>query len=152
MSHTGIQDRNGKLGEYHQLLRRLASELDRSMQAIAQNTVSVLEESVINQQVLSARLSEIAESLGSLPDLDRSAASPVSDHRPDDQRLADQRLIRDIRAASATLQTLNRRYSALLKYSSRSVALMVSLFGSYQGRFQEGSGTGLERHTWSCQI
>ena len=57
-----------------------------------------------------------------------------------------------IHGAAETLQTLNQRYSALLQHSSRSVALMVSLFSSFRGQIQEASGPRLKQQTWSCQM
>ena len=50
------------------------------------------------------------------------------------------------------LKRLNLRYAILLKYSSRSVALMAALFNSYKGQFQEASGTRLKHQTWSCRM
>ena len=50
-----------------------------------------------------------------------------------------------IHGAAETLQTLNKRYSALLKHSSRSVALMVSLFSSFRGQIQEAAGPRLKQ-------
>jgi hypothetical protein len=65
---------------------------------------------------------------------------------------ADDYLLQRVHAASNELQSLNRRYAALLKFSSHSVAMMVSLFSSYQGQIQEASGPRLKLQTWSCQI
>jgi hypothetical protein len=142
MNSTGVQDRNGKLVEYLELLRLLAQELERSMQAISQNSLSPLEDSVANQQVLATRLQELANDL-SKPFEDRSVVS---------EGVGDEVLMREIHGASKTLQTLNQRYSALLKLSSHSVGLMVSLFSSFRGQIQEGTGPRLEHQTWSCQV
>jgi len=142
MNSTGVQDRNGKLVEYLELLRLLAQELERSMQAISQNSLSPLEDSVANQQVLATRLQELANDL-SKPFEDRAVVS---------EGVGDEVLMREIHGASKTLQTLNQRYSALLKLSSHSVGLMVSLFSSFRGQIQEGTGPRLEHQTWSCQV
>ena len=142
MIETVVQDRNRKLAEYLQLLRLMAFELDRAMKAIVQNSLTALEDSVQNQQVFSDRLGELAE------DLSRPASEqPLPSAPYPDSGLTDQ-----ISAASDALQNLNRRYSALLKHSSHSVALMVSLFSSFQGQMQEDSGPRLKQQTWSCQI
>ncbi len=61
MIETVVQDRNRKLAEYLQLLRLMAFELDRAMKAIAQNSLTGLEDSIANQQVFSDRLGELAE-------------------------------------------------------------------------------------------
>lgn len=142
MIETVVQDRNSKLAEYLQLLRLMAFELNRAMQAMVQNSPTGLEDSLANQQIFSDRLGELAD------DLCRPANDRFISTSPDtDNGMTDQ-----IRAASDALQTLNRRYAALIKHSSHSVALMVSLFSSFQGQMQEDSGSRLKQHTWSCQI
>jgi hypothetical protein len=142
MIETDVQDRDRKLAEYLQLLRLMAFELDRAMQAIVQNSLTALEDSVANQQVFSERLGELADDL----------CSPVKERPLSVTKHADGGLMDQIGAASDALQNLNRRYSALLKHSSHSVALMVSLISSFQGQMQEDSGPRLKQHTWSCQI
>jgi hypothetical protein len=138
---TGIQDRNGKLGEYLELLHSMAYELDRSMEAIAHNALVPLEDSIASQQCLAARLHTLAGDL-SKP-AEPAEASPAFD---------DQSLMRQIHAAAESLQRLNERYAALLKLSSHSVGLMISLFSSYRGQIQEETGAGLKHQTWSCQV
>ena len=142
MIESVAQDRESKLAEYLQLMRLMAFELDRAMKAIADNSLQALEDSVANQQVFSDRLGELAEDL----------CRPASERSVSQAKEVNSRLMEQIGAASDTLQNLNRRYSALLKHSSHSVALMVSLFSSFQGQMQEDSGARLKQHTWSCQI
>ncbi|MGA2727692.1 MAG: hypothetical protein ABSE96_07765 [Terracidiphilus sp.] len=142
MNANGVQDRNGKLTEYLELLHSLAQELERSMQAISQNSLAPLEDSVANQQVLATRLHELANDL-SKPQ--RNSSAPSTGNR-------DEGLMRQVRSAADTLQSLNQRYSALLKLSSHSVGLMVTLFSSFRGQIQEGTGPRLEHQTWSCQV
>jgi hypothetical protein len=142
MTSKQVHDRNGQLGEYLELLHSMAHELDRAMGAIAENSLSTLEDSIANQQSFAARLSELAEDL-SEPARDRSVAA--ADHH-------DEHLMCEIRGAADALQSLNLRYAALIKLSSHSVGLMVSLFNSFKGQIQEGSGAGLKQQTWSCQM
>ena len=142
MISAGTQIRNGMLEEYLQLLHSMAFELERAMSAIAGNSIHAFEESLANQEAFSARLVELAENLSKPSPTDR-LVNPA---------IADDSMMRQVHTASAALQNLNRRYSALLKFSSHSVALMVSLLSSYQGQFQEGSGPRLKLQTWSCQI
>jgi hypothetical protein len=142
MIETVVQDRNIKLEEYLQLMRLMAFELDRAMKAIGDNSLQALEDSIANQQVFSDRLGELAEDLR-CPAPERPL--PLAAH-------ADRGLMAQIGAASEALQSLNRRYSALLKHSSHSVAMMVSLFSSFQGKMQEDSGVRWQQHTWSCRI
>jgi hypothetical protein len=142
MISTAIQDRNGKLEEYLQLLHAMSYELERAMSAISQNSAHVFEESLANQEVFSTRLVELAEELSRTSEL----------NHPGPRVAADDILFSQIESANTALQTLNRRYSALLRFSSRSVALMVSLFSSFQGQLQEGTGPRLKVQTWSCQV
>ena len=142
MTANAVQDRNGKAAEYLQLLQSLASEMQKAMQAIAHNALPDLEESVASQQIMSARLlvlaDEISPSLKSNP-----AVSPAG---------LDAKMMQQVRVAGDALQNLNRRYAELLLHSSRSVALMASLFNSYKGQFKEASGPRLKHQTWSCQM
>ncbi|MGP8258695.1 MAG: hypothetical protein ACLQM6_01950 [Acidobacteriaceae bacterium] len=142
MKPAGVQDRDRKAVEYLQSLRSLTHELERAMQAIAHNNLSELEESIESQQILSARLGELANDMCVPLEADSAISLP---------RLEDD-LGQQIRSASASLQNLNLRYAALLKHSSRSLARMTSLFSSFQGHFQEASGPRLKHQTWSCQM
>jgi hypothetical protein len=142
MIAAATQDRSSKAAEYLLLLRSMASELEKAMQAIAGNALPDLEESVANQQVLSARLTVLAgEISGPLVKNSVPSAPPI-----------DADLKRQILVANDALQALNRNYAALLQHSSRSVALMVSLFSSFRGQFKEASGPRLKHQTWSCQV
>ncbi|MGA2570224.1 MAG: hypothetical protein ABSF23_06860 [Terracidiphilus sp.] len=123
-------------------MNSMAFEMERAMAAISRNSISALEESIANQEAFSTRLVELADDLNT-PSLPDPHARPA---------LADDRIMGQIRKASDTLQNLNRRYAALIKFSSQSVALMVSLFNSYQGQLREGSGARMKLQTWSCQI
>jgi hypothetical protein len=142
MTANAVQDRNGKAAEYLELLRSLASEMEKAMQAIAHNALPDLEESVASQQIMSARLvvlaDEISPSLKSNPAVSSAGLGPE--------------MMQQVRVAGDALQNLNRRYAALLQHSSRSVALMASLFNSYEGQFKEASGPRLKHQTWSCQM
>jgi hypothetical protein len=142
MTAAGVHDRDRKAAEYLQSLRSLTSELERAMQAIARNALSEFEESIDSQQILSARLSKLADDL----------CVPLQANPAISRASIDDDLMCQIRAADDTLQKLNLRYAALLKLSSRSVALMASLFSSFQGQFQEASGPRLKHQTWSCQM
>ncbi len=138
----GLQDRNGKVEVYLQLLRSLACELERAMQAIAKNSLLEFDESVRRQETLSARITDLAMEL-------KVSSQPVAHSAA---RYTSDGLMQQIRVASATLQTLNQQYGSLLQHSSRSVALMVSLFESFKGNLQEGTGSRSKYQTWSCQI
>ena len=146
MTAAQVQERNRKAVEYLQLLRSLASEMERAMQAISCNALSDLEESVAGQQITSARLMALADEM-SIPLEAHPSAPPASSPAGIDAEMLYQIVI-----AGDTLQKLNRRYAALLQHSSRSVALMISLFSSFKGQFKEASGPGLKYQTWSCQM
>ena len=142
MNSIVVQDRNSKLEEYLQLLGSMAFELERAMSAISGNSIQALEESLANQEAFSTRLVELADDL----------SRPSRPEMPVVRGAGDDTLLARVQAASSELQSLNRRYAALLQFSSHSVAMMVSLFSSYQGQIQEVSGPRLKYQTWSCQI
>jgi hypothetical protein len=116
--------------------------MEKAMRAIAHHALSDLEESVASQQIMSARLLVLADEIS--PSLKSNSA--VS------QAGEDQDIMLQVQTAGDTLQKLNRRYAALLQHSSRSVALMASLFSSYKGQIKEASGPGLKHQTWSCRM
>jgi hypothetical protein len=137
-----VRTRSVKAGEHLQLLRSLASELERAMEAMSCNDLRELEDSVANQQDLSQQLSSLADEL--------SASSQPS--YPVPPQSSDSDLMQEIHTATGELQRLNFRYSILLEHSSRSVAMMASLFTSFRGQLQEASGARLKHQTWSCQV
>jgi hypothetical protein len=136
------RNRNRKAAEYLQLLGVLSAELEKAMHAIAHNALSDLEESVVNQQALSGRLTSLVNQI----------CVPLETAAPSSQPGMDEDMMRQIRSASDSLQKLNRRYAALLQHSSRSVAQMAALFNSVRGQIQEASGPRLKVQTWSCQM
>ena len=142
MIATQVEGRNVKLGEYLEHLQSMALELERSMQAIGENALVPLEDSIANQQMLAARLSELARAL-STPAPQRPEAFPSCE---------DAALMLNIRSAAEKLHNLNQSYAALLRHSSHSVGLMISLFRSFRGQMQEDSGAGSKQQTWSCQM
>ena len=137
-----VRTRSVKAGEHLELLRSLASELERAMDAMSRNDLPELEDSIANQQDISRQLSALADELS-------TSAQPTYPAPP---QPADSDLVREIRTATGDLQRLNFRYSILLEHSSRSVAMMTSLFTSFRGQLQEASGPRLKHQTWSCQV
>lgn len=133
------QTRNREAGEHLALLRSLACELERAMQAIAQNNLAQLEESIATQQDLSARLTQLAQQR-------RNSAAPatLAAHNMNGN------LQGEIQAAGGELQRLNQRYSLLIEHSGRSAAQMAALFRSFRGQFQE-AGARESNTTLSCQ-
>ena len=142
MMYALMTDRDVKVEEYLQLLQGLARELQRAMTAISENSLADFEESVSNQQEMSVRLAELASELRGSP-TPKSTAQEVS---------ANDGLMLEIQVASAALQSLNQRYAALILHSSRSVAMMVSLFNSIKGNLQEVPGARPKLQTWSCEV
>jgi hypothetical protein len=142
MIAADVRTRSIKAGEHLQLLRSLAGELERAMQAMTRNDIRELEDSVSAQQELSFQLGKLADEL----------STTAQAHPPFASDSIDPALMLEIRAAAGEVQALNLRYSILLKHSSRSAALMASLFNSFRGQFQEASGARLKHQTWSCQM
>jgi hypothetical protein len=142
MIAVSVRTRSVQAGEHLQLLRSLGRELERAMHAIAHNDIEQLEQSIANQQEMSSQLSCLADALN----------PPAPTEVPFSSDSIDPDLMLQIRAAGGELQQLNLRYSILLQHSSRSVALMASLFSSFRGEFQEASGPRLKQQTWSCRM
>jgi hypothetical protein len=142
MSPVVSNDRNRNAAEYLRLLGSLRDEIEKAMQAIANNALPQFEESIATQQLLSARLVVLADELSVPLNEDSDAKpAPITDG-----------LMQQIFIAGDSLQRLNRNYAALLHHSSRSTAQMVSLFASARGQFQEASGPRLKYQTWSCRM
>ena len=133
MCAAGDQDLGLKAAQYLEHMHGLAAELERGMDSIAGNVLADFEESITNQQAIAAHLTELAKDFG-LP--------PHGTH-------ADPEMAAQIQAANRHLQVLNKRYSALLRHSSHSVAQMISLFESLKGYYRQTSGSNHRR--WSCE-
>jgi hypothetical protein len=142
MITVGPHDSNGEATQYLQTLCSLVCEVKTALHAISQNALSDFEESVADQAVLSSRLAILAGNLSASRDGNLSIPQT---HMDDD-------LKRQIRVAAEELQQLNRGYAALLQYSSHSGTMMASLVASFNGQFQEASGSGSQYQTWSCQM
>jgi glutamine synthetase adenylyltransferase len=142
MIAVSVTTRTVEAGEHLQLLRSLAAELESAMQAIARNDIDALEQSIAKQQEMSSQIGALADGLGACG----------AERLPFSSDSIDPDLMTEIREANGELQRLNLRYSILLKHSSRSVALMASLFSSLRGEFREASGIRLKQQTWSCQV
>ena len=146
MTGAIVPDPNRRAAEYLHLLQSLAAELEVAMGAISRNALLDLEESLVDQEALGARLRMLAGEVSLFRQRNPETA-PANSPAGIDSDLAS-RMIR----ASNTLQQLNREYAALLQHSSRSAVMMVSLLSSYKGQFQEASGSRLKVQTWSCQM
>ncbi|HEX4036805.1 MAG TPA: hypothetical protein VHX37_01990 [Acidobacteriaceae bacterium] len=141
MSAGDASIRDSQAAEHLHLLRALALELERAMNAIVASDIAELEDSLAQQQALSLRLTCLSGEWS-------GAASPVPAHAGEG---GDPVLRQQVRSAAAAVESLNRRYAILLQHASRSVAMMVSLFRSFQGELQEGTGARVHHATWSCQ-
>ena len=143
MTDAVVPDPNRRAAEYLHLLQALAEELEAAMGAISRNALLDLEESLVDQEALGARLRLLAGEAALFRQRRSETASPAG---------IDSELVNRMIRASTTLQQLNREYAVLLQHSSRSAAMMVSLLSSCKGQFQEASGPRLKVQTWSCQM
>ncbi|MGC9199487.1 MAG: hypothetical protein ACP5E5_11215 [Acidobacteriaceae bacterium] len=155
MIELATNGRNQQAREHLELLCAMRGELETAMLAIAQNRLSDLEESIAEQEALTARLRLV---LGDVLPVDggraRRGCSKVAtpeigqDLGPGlGEDFAEELLI-----AGKELQRTARIYARLLEHSSQSAALMASLLGSMRERGKEPSGPGTRYHTWSCQM
>jgi hypothetical protein len=146
MANTGATDRQQQAREYLETARALISELERAMLAICCNELSILEESVAEQELLTERLRGLQRQLRDRNDI--HSAPHLAMVKSD----LDRELANEVAAAHAELQGLNRVYEALLRHSSHSASLTASLLDSFKGNFQEASGPRLKYQTWSCRM
>jgi hypothetical protein len=146
MANTGSTGREQQAREYLETARSLISELERAMLAICCNELSDLEESITEQEILTARLRALPPQLWVRDDLHLPAHPGIV--QPD----LDRELAQEVMVARAELQGLNRVYAAVLRHTSNSASLMASLLDSFKGHFQEASGPRLKYQTWSCQM
>lgn len=127
--------------EYLDHMQALGAELENAMQIIPRNSLVELQESVGRLEILAGCLADMSKHLTLPGGCDRPAAVPI----------VSAEMAAQIRAANEHLRLLNKRYSALLRHSSHSVALMLSLFKSSRGDYRGTSGSTLNRQAWSCR-
>jgi hypothetical protein len=127
---------------YLQHLQELASEINLATGAIAANALPAFQESVAKQEMLSASLASMANTVS------QRLHSPQGVSPSQGETAIESR----IRQASLELNELNLRYAALLRHSGKSIALLASLCRTHAGQFQEGRGPRLKRQTWSCEM
>lgn len=142
MNDATLQSRDQIAAKYLQEMQELASEISVAMDAIAANTFSQFQESVSRQEMLCASLAATANTVS---EGFRSPGAPVL--RGVEPSLRDK-----IQSAGKAVQELNLQYSALLKHSGKTIALLSLLCSSRTGRFQEARGSRLKYQTWSCEM
>lgn len=132
--------RGQRAGEHLRLLQALSLELEKAIHAIACDDLATLTSSIACQDEMSEQLNRLADALAT------SQSGPAAEP-------LDQDLKRQLLESSQQLDQLNLRYSLLLKHSSRSVAMMATLFRSFSGEIQEEVADKDQRQqTWSCRI
>jgi hypothetical protein len=142
MNDVALQTRDQIAAAFLQQMQEMAREISAAMDAIAGNAIPRFQESVVKQEMLCASLAAMANTASEgFP----SSKSPLFSG-------IDAALDLKIRAASKAICELNLQYSALLKHSSRSIALLSLLCRSHTGQFQEARGPRLKHQTWSCEM
>ena len=142
MNDVALQTRDQIAAAYLQHMQELGHEISAAMDAIASNAIPEFQESVARQEMLCAGLAAMANTVGE--GFSSSKEPKISG--------IDTAVEFKIRAASKAIRELNLRYAALLKHSSRSIALLVLLCRSYTGQTQEARGPRLKHQTWSCEM
>jgi hypothetical protein len=146
MANRIATDRQEQANDFVDTARALSRELERAMLAICGNELAELEESIAEQEILTARLKGIQRRLRARDDIHPAPRAALA-RTGFDKEMAD-----EVEAAHTELQELNRVYEAVLQHSSHSTCLMVSLLDSFKGHFQEAPGPRLKHQTWSCQM
>ncbi len=142
MNHGTLPTRDQIAATYLQQMQELAFEISVAMNAIAANQLPKLQESVARQEMLCADLASMANTVS------EGVRSPEAPLRSG----IDISIERKIQAARNAICELNLQYSALLRHSGKSIALLSLLCNSHAGRFQEARGPRLKRQTWSCEM
>ena len=142
MKDTGATDQDQRARDYLETAHSLVRELERAMVAISSNRLSDLEESLVEQEVLSVRLRSIRRRLWPFNGTQPACLRPAPDKG----------FPSGLVTAHAELQAMNQVYEAVLEHSSHSAAQMSSLLGSVKGHFQEASGPRHKYQTWSCRM
>jgi hypothetical protein len=142
MNGEALQARDQLVAAYLQQMQELAREITASMDAIAANAIPQFQESVARQEMLCSSLVAMAGAVGKGF---HSSEQSLPSGKGTEAELR-------IRAASKAIRELNLQYAALLRHSSRSIAVLTSLCRSYSGQFQEARGPRLKRQTWSCEM
>jgi len=133
--------------EYLTNLQCLSSELQRAMEAIVSQELPSLQDSLQLQRSTCARLSDLKQSVKVKQLLD-------SGQRKDG---TDCDLSIEIKAATESLLTLNRQYSALLKHCGETLRLLIGLSRGYlypgdRGLSPFALGTQTRSQGWHCEI
>lgn len=118
-----------------ELLQALALEIQSAIQAIAANSLAGLEASVAQQEQLCASLTELATMATTHP--------------------MDAYLRKHIRSAADAVRRLNLEYGALLRHSSRSIALLAALCrnaGGEMDAYPLRTAATAQQHTFSLEI
>ena len=142
MNDEALQKRDQLANTYLQQLQALAFEISVAMDAIAANALPRFQESVATQEMLCASLAKMTNKVS------ESLRSPEQT-LPSTPEIG---IESKIHSATVAVRGLNLKYSALLRHSGRSIALLSLLCKSHMGRFQEDRGTRLKHQTWSCEM
>lgn len=121
-------------------LQALASQLDTAMNAIVQQKLLALHDSIHLQQVSCGRIADLRHRSDGMPSIHSDAVSVDAD------------LALEIKKATESLLVLNARYSALLKHSGDTLHLLAGLYRSYSGFTQPTAGSQASLAGWSCEV
>jgi hypothetical protein len=142
MNGKALETRDDIAANYLLQLQDLAREITAATEAIATNKLSNLQSSIAKQEMLCSSLAILGNQVG-----DGLGTSDALHHHPIDSEIDSK-----IRAASKAVRELNLQYAALLKYSGKTIDVLLSLCRSRAGHFQEARGPRLKHQTWSCEM
>lgn len=133
---------NARTQERLDLLGSLTRELDTALLAITRNELTEFEESIARQEHLAWQLDALLCFGGTNSKVEGVVQRPV----------VDLRVASEIDEAHQLLRRSSQVYEAVLQHASHSGRLMISLFHSRTGNFQEASGARRGQQTWSGQM
>lgn len=125
---------------YLHTVEQLSRQLEQAMEAIVARSLPAFEDSVSQQRRTCSELLALSPSFATGEEFGYAGAG------------ADAELTQRIHAAGHTLQTLNKRYSALLVHTGDTMQLLARLLGGYRASTSAGSAADpVNLSTWSCE-
>lgn len=123
-------------------VRALTQAIASAISAIEKNNLRQFQDHLAIQETICNRLGAIKPAL---PSSTTTSKESVAEN-PDSQ------LQREIIDAHLALAQLNRVYAALLRRTTKSVALVAALYRSYGAGYVRGPAPLPPHRSWSCEV
>ena len=140
---AAVPNPSGGADLYLHTVEELNRQLEQAMEAIVARSLPAFEDCVSRQRAACSQLLALPRYLH--PSSESATALPDSGVDPD--------LTARIAAAGVTLQSLNKRYSALLGHTGDTMRLLARLINGYRTPASAETAAGQAKvSTWSCEV